>query len=246
MYKNKKIVVILPAYNAYSTLKKTYSEIPFDIVDEVVLVDDASVDQTVNLAKELKIDHIIEFEHNKGYGANQKICYEKALSIKADIVVMLHPDYQYTPKLITAMISIIGNDLYSVVFGSRILGKHALKGGMPFYKYLANRLLTFIQNLLLNEKLSEYHTGFRAYSIDVLKQISLNKNSDDFIFDNQVIAQIFGKGFEICEITCPTKYFMDASSITFRRSVIYGSGVLYVSFRYFLNRLKLLKWDILD
>lgn len=244
MYNNKKVVVVLPAYNASRTLEITYNEIPFEIVDEVVLVDDASKDDTSAKAKELGIKHIIRHEENRGYGGNQKSCYDKALSLNADIVIMLHPDYQYTPKLIYAMTTIIGNDLYEVVFGSRILGKGALKGGMPLYKYIANRFLTFFQNQLCNQKLSEYHTGYRAYSSKVLKDIQYRNNSDDFIFDNQVIAQIFAKGYLIAEVTCPTKYFEEASSINLSRSIQYGLGVMGVSMRYFLHRLGF-KWKLL-
>jgi len=236
MFLGKKIVIVLPAYNAALTLEKTYKEIPFDIVDELVLVDDASKDHTSDLARKLGIQHVIRHEANKGYGGNQKTCYRKALELNADIVVMLHPDYQYTPKLITAMVSIIGHKLYPVVFGSRILGKGALKGGMPIYKYFANRFLTLFQNILMNQKLSEYHTGYRAFSGEVLRSLDLAQNSDDFIFDNQMIAQIFYKGFEIGEVTCPTKYFEEASSINFSRSVTYGLGVLKVSCLYFLAK----------
>lgn len=245
MYKNQKVVVVLPAYNASKTLKQTYEEIPFDLVDEVVLVDDASKDNTVEVAQNLGIKHIIIHEKNKGYGGNQKSCYKKALELGADIVIMLHPDYQYTPKLLTAMIAIIGNGLYPVVFGSRILGKGALKGGMPLYKYIANRVLTFIQNLLMNQKLSEYHTGYRAFSAEVLKKLDFSHNSDDFVFDNEMIAQIFWNGFEIAEVTCPTKYFKEASSINFRRSVKYGFGVLAVSLKYRLCKWGLFKWKVL-
>jgi len=245
MYNDQRVVVVLPAYKASKTLEMTYKEIPFDIVDEVVLVDDFSPDDTVEVAEKLGIRHIIKHEENKGYGGNQKSCYNKALDLNADIVIMLHPDYQYTPKLIRAMTSIIGNGLYPVVFGSRILGKGALKGGMPMYKYIANRFLTFSQNVLCNQKLSEYHTGYRAYSRQVLEAINYEKNSDDFIFDNQVITQIFAKGFEIGEITCPTKYFDDASSINLKRSMEYGFGVLGVSVRYFFHRLGI-KWSLLE
>ncbi len=245
MFNNQKVVVVLPAYKAAPTLEKTYHEIPFDIVDDVVLVDDNSPDETIEIAKKLGIKHVIKHEENRGYGGNQKTCYNKALELGADIVIMLHPDYQYTPKLIIAMTSIIGNDLYDVVFGSRILGKGALKGGMPLYKYVANRFLTFTQNLLMNQKLAEYHTGYRAYSRRCLEAIGYERNSDDFIFDNQAIAQIFGKGFEIAEITCPTKYFEEASSINFTRSMKYGFGVLGVSIRYFFHRLGF-KWSLLD
>jgi len=245
MYLTKKVIVVLPAYNASLTLEKTYNEIPFDIVDDIILVDDLSSDNTVEIAKNLKIQHIIRHEKNKGYGGNQKTCYKKALDLDADIIVMLHPDYQYTPRLISAMVSIISNGIYPVVFGSRVLGKGSLKGGMPLYKYIANRLLTLTQNILLNQKLSEYHTGFRAFAKEVLVSIDFEKNSDDFIFDNQIIAQIFARGYEIGEITCPTKYFDDASSINFKRSVKYGFGVLSVSIRYFLHNLGLLRWDML-
>lgn len=231
MLQNKKIIVVLPAFNAEKTLEQTYSEIPFDIVDEVILVDDASNDATLNIAQKLNIQHIIQHDKNRGYGGNQKTCYNKALELGADIVVMLHPDYQYTPKLITAMCSIIANEVYPVVFGSRILGKGAIKGGMPIYKYIANRVLTLIQNLLINQKLSEYHTGFRAYGRKVLEKVNYNNFSEDFIFDNQMAVQIFKKGFEIGEISCPTKYFPEASSINFKRSVKYGLGVLRESIK---------------
>ncbi len=237
MFNGKKVVVVLPAYNAAPTLEITYKEIPMDIVDDVILVDDASKDNTSDLARSIGIKHVIRHEKNKGYGGNQKTCYDKALELGADIVIMLHPDYQYTPKLIIAMTSIIGNDLYQVVFGSRILGKGALKGGMPLYKYIANRFLTLTQNILMNQKLSEYHTGYRAFSKEVLTSINYHHNSDDFVFDNQMIAQICYKGFDIAEVTCPTKYFEEASSINFRRSSIYGLGVLSVSFGYFLEKL---------
>ncbi|HNY44956.1 MAG: glycosyltransferase family 2 protein [Bacteroidota bacterium] len=244
MIKDKKIVVVLPAYNAELTVESTYNEIPFDIVDEVILVDDKSKDKTVEKAKELGIKHIFIHDENKGYGANQKTCYNNALKLGADIVIMLHPDYQYTPKLIHSMAYLIANDVYPVVLGSRILGKGALKGGMPKYKYFFNRILTFSQNILMNQKLSEYHTGFRAFSADVLKKINYNINSDDFVFDNQMLAQIFYAGYEIAEITCPTKYFEEASSINFKRSVKYGMGVLTTSLKYFFNKLKLTKSDI--
>ena len=232
MYRGKKIVVVLPAYNASKTLEQTYREIPFDIVDEVVLVDDASKDDTAGVARQIGIPHVVIHENNQGYGGNQKTCYKTALSLGADIVIMLHPDYQYTPLLITAMASIIANGLYPVVFGSRILGKGARKGGMPLYKYLFNRILTLSQNYIMGEKLSEYHTGYRAFSKEVLEKINFSANSDDFVFDNQMIAQIFYAGFDIAEVTCPTKYFDEASSINFRRSVIYGFGVLKTSFQY--------------
>jgi len=245
MYRNKKVVIVLPAYNAALTLKQTIDEIPMDIVDEIVLVDDNSTDNTLEVAKEIGIKHIIGHEKNKGYGGNQKSCYHKALELNGDIVVMLHPDYQYTPLLLTPMISVIGNGLYKVVFGSRILGKGALKGGMPMYKYIANRFLTFFQNLLMNQKLSEYHTGYRAYDKEVLQKINFDDNSDDFIFDNELIAQIFYNKFEIAEITCPTKYFEEASSINLKRSITYGLGVLKVSFLYFFTKLGIYKWKLL-
>ncbi len=244
MLKGKKIVVILPAYNAEKTLKKTYDEIPFDIVDEVVLVDDKSSDNTAQLAREIGIQHVIVHEVNKGYGGNQKSCYNKALELNADIVVMLHPDYQYTPKLIESMAYLIANDVYQVIIGSRILGKGALKGDMPMYKYIANRFLTLSQNILMNQKLSEYHTGYRMFSGEVLRTINYNINSDDFIFDNQMLAQICYEGYEIAEITCPTKYFDEASSINIQRSTTYGIGVLGVSLSYFLNKAGLLKSKI--
>ena len=244
MINNQKIVVVLPAYNAASTLEITYSEIPFDVVDEVVLVDDHSIDNTFDVAAKLGIQHIIRHENNKGYGGNQKTCYNKALELGADIVIMLHPDYQYTPQLIQSMSYLIANGVYPVVLGSRILGKGALKGGMPVYKYIANRFLTLAQNILLSQKLSEYHTGYRAFSGEVLKSINYKANSDDFVFDNQMLSQIFYAGFEIAEITCPTKYFPEASSINFRRSIKYGLGVLKVSFLHFLNKKGLAKSEI--
>lgn len=245
MYNNQKVIVVLPAYNAALTMEKTIQEIPRDLVDEIVLVDDHSTDNSLEVARKLGIEHIVEHASNKGYGGNQKSCYHKALELKGDIIVMLHPDYQYTPKLLTAMVSVIGNGLYKVVFGSRILGKGALKGGMPLYKYIANRILTLFQNILMNQKLSEYHTGYRAFHKDVLEQIDFENNSDDFIFDNEIIAQIFYKGFEIAEITCPTKYFEEASSINLKRSTIYGLGVIKVSLLYFLTKIKLYKWKLL-
>jgi glycosyltransferase involved in cell wall biosynthesis len=233
---NLKIIVVLPAYNAARTLEKTYNEVPFDIVDEVILVDDSSTDNTSELAAQLKIKHIIRHDINKGYGANQKSCYRKALELGADIIIMLHPDYQYTPKLIHSMAYLIANDVYKVVLGSRILGKGALNGGMPVYKYIANRFLTLFQNILMNQKLAEYHTGYRAFSCEIFQKIDINKNSDDFVFDNQMLAQICMANFEIAEITCPTKYFEEASSINFARSTKYGLGVLRTSIQYFLHR----------
>jgi glycosyltransferase involved in cell wall biosynthesis len=246
MYNGKKVVIVMPAYRASLTVERTYKEIPFDIVDEVILVDDYSPDNTTEVAQSIGIQHVIRHDKNKGYGGNQKTCYTRALEIGADIVVMVHPDYQYTPKLIRAMVSIIGEDLYPVVFGSRILGKGALKGGMPLYKYIANRFLTLTQNILMSQKLSEYHTGYRAFSKEVLQSVAFQKCDDDFIFDNEMIAQIFAKGFEIAEVTCPTKYFEEASSINFVRSSKYGLGVLRVSIRYCFSKLGIFKWDLLS
>jgi len=239
MILGKKLIIILPAYNAGKTLEKTYQEIPFDIVDDIILVDDHSNDNTVQVAEGLGIRHIVVHDDNKGYGANQKSCYNKAKALAADIVIMLHPDYQYPPRLIHSMAYLIANDVYPVIFASRILGKGALKGGMPLYKYFANRLLSAFQNLLFNQKLSEYHTGYRAFSKKVLDSINYEMLSDDFVFDNQIISQIFYKGFEIAEITCPTKYFKESSSINFKRSIIYGLGVLKVSLLYRLS-----KWGV--
>jgi glycosyltransferase involved in cell wall biosynthesis len=244
MYNNNKVVVVMPAYNAERTLEQTFKEIPFDLVDEVVLVDDASKDSTAELARQIGIRHVIKHDHNKGYGGNQKTCYKKALELNADIVIMLHPDYQYTPKLLTAMISIIGNDVYPVVFGSRILGKGALKGGMPFYKYVFNRFLTLSQNILINQKLSEYHTGYRAFSAKVIRSLNLEANSDDFVFDNQMVSQIFYKGYDIGEVTCPTKYFDEASSINFSRSLKYGLGCLKVSLIHMFCKWGVMKSDL--
>lgn len=241
MIHHKKIIVVLPAYNAANTLLATYNEIPFDIVDEVILVDDNSSDNTIAVAKQLGITHIVKHQDNLGYGGNQKSCYNKALELDGDIIILLHPDYQYTPKLLHSMSYLIANEVYPVVIGSRILGKGALKGGMPMYKYISNRFLTLFQNILMNQKLSEYHTGYRAYSREVLEKIDFNKNSDDFIFDNQFLAQIFYHGFEIAEITCPTKYFDDASSINFSRSVKYGIGVMNTSIQYFFAKSKVYK-----
>lgn len=236
MFRGKKVVVVLPAYNAEKTLRQTYAEIPFDIVDDVVLVDDASSDRTVEVGKELGIQHIIQHPKNKGYGGNQKSCYNKALEIGGDIIIMLHPDYQYTPALIPAMASIIAQDLFPVVLGSRILGNGALKGGMPIYKYIANRILTFTQNILVGQKLSEYHTGYRAFSRQVLMSINYEVNSDDFVFDNQMLSQIIYAGFPIGEVTCPTKYFEEASSINIPRSIKYGIGVLQTSLVHRLSK----------
>jgi len=244
MINNKIITVVLPAYNAENTLEHTYREIPVDIVDNVVLVDDLSRDKTIEKARGLGIKYIVEHSENKGYGGNQKTCYNKALELNSDIIVMLHPDYQYSPRLIHSMCYLIANGVYEVVLGSRVLGRGAIKGGMPVYKYIANRILTFVQNLLMNQKLSEYHTGYRAFSRNVLQSVNYNENSDDFIFDNQIIAQIFYVGFEIAEITCPTKYFKEASSINFRRSIKYGLGVLMISIMYFLQKAGIFKFKI--
>ncbi|MEA1878719.1 MAG: glycosyltransferase family 2 protein [Bacteroidota bacterium] len=239
MILGNKLIIVLPAYNASETLERTYAEIPWDITDEVILVDDSSYDKTVDIARKLGIKHIVVHDQNKGYGGNQKSCYNKALELGADIVVMLHPDYQYTPKLIHSMAYLIANDVYPVVLGSRILGKGATKGGMPWWRYVSNRILTLIQNILMNQKLSEYHTGFRAYSAEVLRVIPFEKNSDDFVFDNQLLAQIFYMGFQIAEITCPTRYHKEASSINFMRSLKYGLGVLGTALIY-----RLQKWGL--
>ncbi len=244
MYKDKKVVCVLPAYNAALTLAQTFAEIPFPLVDEVILCDDASRDNTVNVAKELGIKHILSHENNLGYGGNQKSLYNKALELGGDIIIMLHPDYQYTPKLIPSFVNIIGEGLYPVVLGSRILGKGALRGGMPLYKYYFNRILTLIQNLLIDYKLSEYHTGYRAFSREVLLNVDYNANSDDFVFDNQMLSQIIYAGYHIGEITCPTKYFEEASSINFLRSVRYGLGVLWVSLTHYFQRKGFMRFRI--
>lgn len=241
MINGKKVIVVLPAYNAAKTLRITYEEIDFSVADDVILVDDRSHDETVRVAREIGIRHIVEHQVNRGYGGNQKSCYKKALELGGDIVIMLHPDYQYTPRLIPAMAHLLGSGLYEVVLGSRILGKGALKGGMPVYKYIANRFLTFAQNVLMNAKLSEYHTGYRAFTRKVLESVNFETNSDNFIFDNQMLAQIWYQGYEIAEITCPTKYFDEASSINIRNSAIYGIGVLKTSVLYRLNRWKILR-----
>lgn len=246
MLKGKRICVVLPAYKAEDTLEATYREIPFDIVDEVVLVDDCSPDGTIEIAKKLGIQHVIRHEENRGYGGNQKSCYDKALSLGADIVVMLHPDYQYDPRLIESMCYLIANGVYPVVLGSRILGKGALKGGMPKYKYFFNRCLTAFQNFVMSQKLAEYHTGYRAFSREVLEGINYHANSDDFVFDNQMLAQIFYAGFEVAEITCPTKYFPEASSINFRRSTKYGLGVIFTSLCYRLQKWHLVNFGIFE
>jgi glycosyltransferase involved in cell wall biosynthesis len=242
----KKVVVVMPAYNAEQTLQITYDEIPFGIVDEVILVDDLSKDNTADKARELGINRVIVHDVNKGYGGNQKTCYTESIRAGADIIVMLHPDYQYTPRLIEAMVYPIAHGLFPVMLGSRILGKGALRGGMPFYKYVANRFLTFTQNLLMGQKLAEYHTGYRAFSREILESLPLEENSDDFVFDNEMLGQITYAGFTIGEVTCPTKYFKEASSINFQRSVKYGLGVLRVSITYRLNKWGLMKSRIFD
>jgi len=240
----KKICVVLPAFNAERTLEQTFSEISRDVVDSIILVDDASSDATASISFSLPITTIVH-ERNLGYGANQKTCYTKALQSEADIIIMLHPDYQYTPLLLTAMASMIAYGVYDAVIGSRILGQSALRGGMPFYKYVSNRFLTFIQNILVGRKHTEYHTGYRAYSRKVLECIPFQNNSDNFIFDNQMLVQIIGLGFSIGEISCPTRYFKEASSIRFFSSVRYGVGCLWVSLRYCLHRMGVLPYSLI-
>jgi len=244
MVHGKKVVVVLPAYNAAKTLEKTYKEIDFEIVDEVILVDDASKDNTISVAESLGINHIVKHDRNKGYGGNQKSCYNYALNIGADIVIMLHPDYQYNPKLIPSMVYLIANEVFHVVMGSRILGDRAMINGMPVYKYVFNRFLTWTQNVIVWEKLSEYHSGYRAFSREILEKVNYEANSDDFIFDNQMLTQIFYYGYEIGEISCPAKYFEEASSINFRRSMKYGLGVLSNSLLFRLNKWGLAKSKI--
>lgn len=244
MINGKKIIVVMPAYNASQTLERTYTEIPHNIVDQVILVDDCSSDDTAILAKKIGIEIVIQHDTNKGYGGNQKTCYTIALEQKADIIVMLHPDYQYTPLLLEAMVYPIANGLFDVMMGSRILGKGARAGGMPTYKYIANRFLTLFQNILMNQKLSEYHSGYRAYSKEVLSTISFQNNSDDFVFDNELLGQITFAKFNIGEVTCPTKYFAEASSINFKRSVTYGLGVVRVSCSYRIHKWGLWKFKI--
>jgi glycosyltransferase involved in cell wall biosynthesis len=245
MLDEEKIVVVMPAYNAAKTLRQTYEELPFDIVDEVLLVDDCSSDETVTLAREL---NVTTFQHKKnlGYGRNQKTCYREALKRGADIVIMLHSDYQYSPKLVTSMAGMIASGHYDVALGSRILSVGALKGGMPRYKYVSNRFLTAVQNLLLGYKLSEYHTGFRAFSRQVLESLPIEENSDDFLFDNEMLAQAIYFNYQIGEISCPTKYFAEASSISFKRSLKYGLGVLWTSLKFRLQKMRLLKFRLLD
>lgn len=246
MILGKRIIVVLPAYNAAKTLEVTYNEIDLSIVDDIIIVDDCSKDNTVEVAKRLGIKHIIRHEKNTGYGGNQKTCYNKALELNADIVIMVHPDYQYTPMLIPSMTHLIANGLYHVVLGSRILGRGALRGGMPLHKYIANRLLTVFQNIMLGAKLSEYHTGYRAFSREVLNTINYSENSDNFLFDNQMLAQIWFAGYEIAEITCPTKYFAEASSINLKDSSIYGLGVLKTSIQYRMQKLGIKKYEIFN
>lgn len=245
MLNRRRIAVVLPAYNAEKTVERTVAEIPADIVDDVILTDDASRDKTAELATKLGL-HVIRHDKNRGYGGNQKTCYEAALSRGADIIIMLHPDYQYTPLLVTAMASMIAYDQYDCVLASRILGNGALKGGMPVYKYIANRFLTLVQNLLIGQKLSEYHTGYRAWSRAVIERLPLLSCSDDFVFDNQMIVQAVYFGFRIGEISCPTRYFDEASSINFRRSVVYGVGVLSTAMGFLLKKWKLARPGFLE
>jgi glycosyltransferase involved in cell wall biosynthesis len=242
MFKNQKVVVVMPAYNAAPTLRRTYDEVMAqEIVDQVIIVDDKSNDETVSIASKLPNVIVYSHDHNRGYGGNQKTCYKLALEVGGDIIIMVHPDYQYTPKLIPAMASMIGNGLYHCVLGSRILGGYALKGGMPLWKYIANRGLTFIENSLLSAKLSEYHTGYRAFSRQLLEQLPLNTNSDDFVFDNQMLAQILWFGYTIAEVSCPTKYFAEASSINLFRSIKYGFGCLLTALTLCLVRIGVIK-----
>ena len=235
MLNGKRITVVMPAYNAEKTLRKTHNEIPHDIVDNVILTDDASQDRTAEIARQLNIKTFVHTK-NKGYGGNQKTCYQEALRIGSDIIIMLHPDYQYTPKLITSMASMISHGVFDAVIASRILGNKALAGGMPMYKYIANRFLTAVENLIIQQKLSEYHTGYRAFSAEVLKNIPLIENSDDFVFDNEMLLQTMYFGFSVGEVSCPAKYFKEASSISFRRSVTYGIGVLHTAMKYFFSK----------
>jgi glycosyltransferase involved in cell wall biosynthesis len=241
MFKDKKIVVVMPAYNAAMTLRRTYDEVMAqDIVDQIIVVDDGSLDETVSVARTLPKAIVYTHDRNRGYGANQKSCYKLALKEGGDIIIMVHPDYQYTPKLIPAMASMIGNDLYQCVLGSRILGGYALRGGMPIWKYVANRFLTLVENILLDAKLSEYHTGYRAFSRKLLEQLPLECNSDDFVFDNQMLAQITWLGYTVAEISCPTHYFPEASSINLWRSLKYGAGCLLTAMTFRLSRMKLI------
>ncbi|MGD9081451.1 MAG: glycosyltransferase family 2 protein [Desulfobacterales bacterium] len=242
MYKNQKVIVVMPAYNAAQTLRQTFDEvIAQEIVDIVIVVDDKSSDETVSIAASLPNTIVYSHEKNKGYGGNQKSCYRLALEAGGDIIIMVHPDYQYTPQLIPAMASMIGNGLYHCVLGSRILGGYALNGGMPIWKYIANRALTFIENILLSAKLSEYHTGFRSFSRHLLQQLPLENNSDDFVFDNQMLAQILWYRYTVAEVSCPTKYFAEASSINLFRSIKYGFGCLYTALLFRLSKMKIIK-----
>ena len=242
MYRDKKVVVVMPAFNAAETIYKTYNDVMTQgMVDKVIIVDDASDDRTVDIAKKLSHAEVYVHSKNRGYGANQKTCYKLALGAGADIVIMVHPDYQYTPKLIPAMISMIGNGLYHCVLGSRILGGYALKGGMPWWRYVSNRLLTLVENVMTGAKLSEYHTGYRAFSRELLEKLPLEVNSDDFVFDNQMLAQILWLGYRIAEVSCPTQYFEEASSINFPRSLKYGFGCLNTAIKYRLARMNLIK-----
>lgn len=246
MIGGKRVFVVLPAYNAAKTLERVIAELPMQIIDEVILVDDSSSDDTVIIAQKLGIKNILIHDSNSGYGANQKTCFNKAIELGADIIVLMHPDYQYTPRLVTAMCSVIVSGHYKVVFGSRILGKGALKGKMPIYKYIFNRILTLVQNIIMDQKLSEYHTGFRVYDVEVLNRINYKKNSNDFIFDNQIICQIFWQQFEIAELTCPTRYDSESSSINFFRSIKYGFGCIYYAVIYRLNKMGILKSEIFN
>ena len=242
MFRDNKVIVVMPAYNAAQTLQQTYNEVMDQgIVDLIILVDDASRDDTAVIAKTLPHVEVFVHDHNRGYGANQKTCYRMALERGGDIIIMVHPDYQYTPKLIPAMASMIGNNLYPCILGSRILGGYALKGGMPAWKYVANRFLTFMENILIGAKLSEYHTGYRAFSRKLLEQLPFNVNSDDFVFDNQMLAQIVWFGHTIAEVSCPTKYFTEASSINFRRSLKYGFGCLFTAATFRLAKVQMIK-----
>jgi glycosyltransferase involved in cell wall biosynthesis len=235
MINGKRVTVVMPAYNAEKTLEKTYNEIPHDIVDDIILTDDASKDRTAEIARKLNIKTFVHMK-NKGYGGNQKTCYQEALRVGSDIIIMLHPDYQYTPKLITAMASMIAYGVFDAIIASRILGNKAVDGGMPLYKYISNRFLTAVENFIIQQKLSEYHTGYRAFSAEVLKKIPLLENSDDFVFDNEMLLQTMYFGFNVGEVSCPAKYFDDASSISFRRSVTYGIGVIHTSIKYFMSK----------
>ena len=245
MLNGRKVVVVMPAYNAEKTLKKTYDEIPKDIVDDIILNDDGSHDNTVEIARTLGLKVFVHAK-NLGYGGNQKTCYAEALKIGADVVVMLHPDYQYPPKLITSMAALITSGMFDAVLGSRILGGKALEGGMPLYKYIANRVLTLAENNIISQKFSEYHSGFRAFSRQVLTSLPLMENSDDFLFDNQMLLQVLFFGYRTAEITCPSAYTKDSSSINFSRSIVYGFGVLSTAFKYMMQKRLLGRWPIFD